>query len=457
MLRSLRTKLLVLWIIFASLLVAVTNFIAFRAALEAQFQQLRQTLMAIATTAALHIDGDLHAQIPLEPTSVALPSYRSLVQQLRAIRDAHPTIRYVYTLAPSDTPGVWPYVLDAEERRTSFPGEQYRASRYPAMMEGLRGPSADPEITVDEWGTLLSGYAPIKASDGRAVGVLGIDMSGEQVMETQAALRRWRIAIILIGLCMAVIFGARLAQWFSRPIRLLVQGTQRIGEGDLQYRVPITSQDEVGLLAASFNRMTQQLADSLQRLKDHVFATLQSLAAALEAKDVHTRGHSERVTFYAERLARHMGLTAEEIELVGQFGRLHDIGKIGVKEEILLKPAKLTAEEFEHIKRHPDLGYKILVPLKPPQLALQIVRHHHERQDGGGYPDRLPGVDIPMAVAIVTVADAFDGMTAHRPYRPTPMTFAEAVEELRRCTGTQFHPKAVEAMVEVLRSDGKLS
>jgi HAMP domain-containing protein len=325
------------------------------------------------------------------------------------------------------------------------------------MIAGQQGPSADPKITVDEWGALLSGYAPIKASDGRTVGVLGIDMSGEQVMSTQAALRQWRIAILGIGICMTVIFGVRIAHWFFQPIGQLVQGTRRIGEGDLAYRVPIPSTDEVGALARAFNHMAQQLADSLQQLKDHVLATLQSLAAALEAKDVHTRGHSERVTFYAERLARHMGLPDEQIELIGQFSRLHDIGKIGIKEAILLKPAKLTAEEFDHIKRHPDLGYKILLPLKPPQLALHIVRHHHERQDGAGYPDRLKTDDIPLAVAIVTVADAFDGMTAFRPYRTQPMTFQEAVEELQRCSGTQFHPKAVEAMIDLLRADGKLS
>ncbi len=456
MLRSLRTKLLVLWILFATLLVAVTNFIAFCAAVEAQFQQLRQTLTAIATTAALQVDGDLHGRIPLDPTSVTLPDYQTLVTQLRTIRDAHPTIRYVYTLVPSETPGVWRYVGDAEERRISFPGERYEAARYPSMIAGLQGPSADPNITMDEWGALLSGYAPIKDASGRVVGVLGIDMSGEHVLRTQAEIRRWRFVILVLGLCMAVIFGARLAQWFSRPIRLLVQGTQRIGEGDLQYRVPIMSKDEVGVLAQSFNQMAQRLADSLQRLKDHVFATLQSLAAALEAKDLHTRGHSERVTFYATKIARHMGLPAEEVELISQFSRMHDIGKIGIKEDILNKPAKLTPEEFDHIKRHSDLGYKILVPLKPPSLALEIVRHHHERQDGGGYPDRIAGEQIPLAVAIVTVADAFDGMTAFRPYRPQPMTFQEAVEELRRCTGTQFHPKAVEAMIEVLRKDGKL-
>lgn len=456
MLWGLRTKLLVLWVLFAVLLVGVTNLIAFQTAFDAQFKQLRQTLMAIATTAALQIDGDLHAQVPLHPASVTLPTYQGIAARLRAVRDAHPTIRYVYTLAPSETPGIWQYVADAEGRRTSFPGERYEASRYPAMIAGLRGPSADPKMTVDEWGALLSGYAPIKASDGRAVGVLAIDMSGQEVLRTQETLRHWRLMIIVLGLCMAVIFGARLAQWFSRPIRLLVQGAQRLGEGDLQYRVPIASHDEVGLLATSFNRMASQLAESLQRLKDHVFATLQSLTAALEAKDVYTRGHSERVSFYAMRMARHMNLPAEQVDIISQFSRLHDIGKIGIKEGILTKPGKLTPEEFDQIKQHPEIGYKILVPLNPPPVALEIVRHHHERQDGAGYPDQIAGANIPMAVAIVTVADAFDGMTGYRPYRTTPLVFSEAAAELRRCSGTQFHPAPVDALLEILQEEGKL-
>jgi putative nucleotidyltransferase with HDIG domain len=456
-LRSLRAKLIVFWVAFAALLVLLTNLVAFRTALDAQFKQLQQTLLAIASTSALSVDGDLHKQIPLQSWSTNLPAYQLLAAQLRAIRDTNPGIRYVYTMAPTGTPGRWSYVVDAEEHKPSMPGDPYDVTRYPAMAAGLSGPSVDPELTIDEWGVLLSGYAPIKDRAGHTVGIIGIDMSGEQVYRTQAALRQWRLAVLVVGLFAVLLLGWLIAHWISRPLKDLVRGTQRIGQGDLSYRVPVRSRDEVGALAESFNRMAGRLSETLEQLRGHVISTLQALAKALEAKDLYTRGHSSRVQHYAVKIAQQLRLPSEEVELVREMSLLHDVGKIGVKEEILNKPATLTPEEFEEIKRHPEIGYRILEPLKLQKAALDIVRHHHERLNGQGYPMGLKEGEIPLVVGIVTAADCFDAMTGHRPYRPTPKTFPEAVEELRRCSGTQFMPVVVEALAEVLRQEGKLS
>ena len=453
---GLRVKLLVLWILFAGLLVAVTNTIGFRTALDAQFQQLRQTLTAIAATGALQIDGDLHATIPPQPSSTQLPAYQQLVTHLRAIRNANPTIRYVYTMVPSETPGQWHYVGDAEEDKTSLPGDVCDVKRYPAMAAGLQGPSADPLITMDEWGPLLSGYAPIRTLDGRAAGVLGIDMSGHTVVRTQEAVRRWRLAVLGLSLVMVGVLGFVVAHWISRPIQALVRATQRIGQGDFAYRVPVRSQDEVGVLAQGFNRMAELLSASLTQLQEHVLSTIQSLSMAIEAKDRYTRGHSARVQHYAVKIAVRLSLPAQQIDLIQKFSLLHDVGKIGIREEILLKPGKLTPEEFDAIKRHPEVGHKILAPLKLPQEALDIVRYHHERLDGRGYPAGLKEQDIPLVVAVVSAADAFDAMTGHRPYRQTPLAFGEALAELQRCAGTQFRADVVEALAEVLRQEGKV-
>lgn len=455
-LRTLRAKLIVCWVAFAAALVVATNLIAFRTALDAQFRQLQQTLMAVASTAALAIDGDLHEGIPPHPSSTELPAYRSLVERLRAIRDANPAIRYVYTMVPSDIPGRWHYLGDAEEHETSFPGEPYDVTRYPDMAAGLQGPSVDPRLTVDEWGVLLSAYAPIRTRDGRPVGIVGIDMSGEHVLRTQAALRRWRLAVLAIGLLAVTSLGFLLGGWLSRPLQELVHGTQRIGQGDFDYRVPIRSGDEVGRLAQSFNHMAAMLSEALAQLREHVVSTLQTLSKAIEAKDLYTRGHSARVQHYAVKIAHQMGLPQDHVEVIREMSLLHDVGKIGVKEEILNKPSKLTPEEFEHIKRHPDLGYKILEPLKLPKEALDIIWCHHERLNGQGYPRGLREDQIPLAVGIVSVADSFDAMTGHRPYRPTPMTFAEAMDELRRHSGSHFMPTVVEALAALLQQEGKL-
>ncbi len=142
-----------------------------------------------------------------------------------------------------------------------------------------------------------------------------------------------------------------------------------------------------------------------------------SLAEALEAKDFYTRGHSDRVSSLAVEIGRRLGASESDIEAMRRGGLLHDIGKIAVKESILLKPGKLTDEEMAHIRMHPARGYDICAPLKSLEPCLPIIRSHHERQDGQGYPDGLKGEEIPMVARITAVADAFDAMTTDRPYR----------------------------------------
>ena len=324
------------------------------------------------------------------------------------------------------------------------------------MAQGLLGSSADETLTSDEWGVLLSGYAPIRTHDGRAVAILGVDMSGEHVVELQNVVRRAGLCVLGIALLVVLLLGIQIARWISRPIQHLVIGTRRIGDGDLAYRVPIESEDEVGALARSFNQMAERLSASVTQLREHVLSTLEVVLHALEAKDRHTRGHSARVQHYAVKIAKQMGLPPDQLEMINEMSVLHDVGKIGIKESVLGKAGRLTVEEFEEIKRHPELGHRILSPLKLPKEALDIVLHHHERVNGLGYPAGLKGGEIPVMVGIVSVADAFDAMTGYRPYRPVPMTMPEAVAELRHCVGTQFMPQVVEALVQVLASEGHL-
>jgi HD-GYP domain-containing protein (c-di-GMP phosphodiesterase class II) len=166
-------------------------------------------------------------------------------------------------------------------------------------------------------------------------------------------------------------------------------------------------------------------------------------------KDPYTRGHSVRVSHYAVLIAREMGLSGELLRRIELGGHVHDIGKIGVREEVLNKAGKLTNEEYQHIMTHPMVGWKILAPLlgDTPE-ALNIVRSHHERFDGRGIPDRLVGTEIPLEARIVAAADCFDAMTSDRPYRPA-LSIEDAIAEIVRCGGTQFDPSVVDA---VLRS-----
>jgi len=179
------------------------------------------------------------------------------------------------------------------------------------------------------------------------------------------------------------------------------------------------------------------------------YETIRSLAQALEARDAYTRGHSERVTRYALATAEALGLPARARRIIRYAGLLHDIGKIGISDSILNKSLSLTEQEWRAIRSHPLFGDTILEPLKFLSDAQHIVLHHHERWDGSGYPDGLRGEQIPIEARVVAVADAYDAMTSHRPYRRA-MAHGQALAELRQAAGVQFDPRVVEAFLSVI-------
>jgi putative two-component system response regulator len=183
---------------------------------------------------------------------------------------------------------------------------------------------------------------------------------------------------------------------------------------------------------------------------------VQMLVHALEAKDAYTSGHSSRVSRYAMNTSVPLGFTDDALEHIRLGGELHDIGKIGTREAILNKPGPLTSQEFQHIKEHSALGERILAPfLAQSPIVLRIVRSHHERIDGSGFPDALRGDQIPLEARIVAVVDAFDAMTTNRAYRPQ-LPIPQAVNELRRCAGVHFDAQVVEAFLGAHGNGSKL-
>jgi putative nucleotidyltransferase with HDIG domain len=188
-----------------------------------------------------------------------------------------------------------------------------------------------------------------------------------------------------------------------------------------------------------------------ENLVSNFYGILKSLVSALEAKDPYTRSHSERVTRYAIAIARQMSCSETQIESLRTVGFLHDIGKIGIADKILNKPATLTPEEYELIKRHPVIGESIVLELGLNREQRSIIRHHHERWDGRGYPDGLAGEEVPLLARIVSVADAFDSMTSLRAYRAS-MSRAAAIDELHAHAGKQFDQRVVLAFLESLRT-----
>ena len=188
-----------------------------------------------------------------------------------------------------------------------------------------------------------------------------------------------------------------------------------------------------------------------RRNKQSLINGVQTLVQALEAKDAYTSGHSGRVSRYAVKTAVQLGYTGEPLEQIRLGGELHDIGKIGTREAVLNKPGTLSPEEFEHIKDHTTLGERILAPFfNESPMVLRIVRSHHERMDGRGFPDGTVGEAIPAEARIVAVVDAFDAMTTNRAYRPS-RTPAEAMAELRCCVHTHFDAEVVDAFERAFR------
>ena len=190
-------------------------------------------------------------------------------------------------------------------------------------------------------------------------------------------------------------------------------------------------------------------------LQDNYIRTVMALTSAIDAKDHYTKSHSEHVCQYAVSIARELGLSEKQIEDIREACRLHDLGKIGVPDDILTKTGKLTPEEWAQIKLHSIKSADILRPLTFLNGVIEIVEQHHERYDGKGYPFGLKGEDIIIGARILAICDSFDAMTTDRPYRKA-LSFEESVAELKKCSGTQFDPQVVEAFLRVLENTPKI-
>ena len=210
---------------------------------------------------------------------------------------------------------------------------------------------------------------------------------------------------------------------------------------------------ELVTLQNQLNFEVQKKTEENRLLLVHV---VESLAAAIDTKDLYTRGHSGRVAEYAKRIAARAGYSQFRQDEVYMMGLLHDVGKIGVPNDIINKPSSLTEDEFAKIKEHPGMGAKILENIKEdPELTI-AARYHHERFDGKGYPDGLSGFDIPEVARIIAVADSYDAMSSDRSYRKS-LSQEEIISELTKGKGTQFDPKFADIMISIMKEDEERS
>ena len=204
------------------------------------------------------------------------------------------------------------------------------------------------------------------------------------------------------------------------------------------------------LLAKRIEESTRNLARLYEDLRSTYMRTIRALAQAIDARDHYTHSHSENVSKYSVALARELGFAVKDIEIMRDAAELHDIGKIGISDLILLKPSSLTQEEWLEIKKHPQTGAQILEPLTFLSEVIELVRQHHEHFDGSGYPGGKKGPDILQGARILHVADAYDAMVSARSYRKVPLSKEQAIAELKRNSGTQFDPQVVEAFLKLM-------
>ena len=199
-------------------------------------------------------------------------------------------------------------------------------------------------------------------------------------------------------------------------------------------------------------QINKELSDTYEKLEEAYMESIETLRHTVDAKDPYTRGHSDRVSEISVLIGEKLGLSEQDLRTLRIGGLFHDIGKIGIPDSILLKDAKLSDDEYSQIKNHPTIGAHILQNASIFQDILPIVKHHHERYDGNGYPGRLKGNDIPYFARIAAVADTFDAMTSKRSYRDSlPLDIVKA--EIEKCSGTQFDPEIAKVFLDILNND----
>lgn len=262
---------------------------------------------------------------------------------------------------------------------------------------------------------------------------------------------------VSIALVLAIIVAVLFASGIARPIRLLADRTAEIANGNYQQRVELKTHNEIGELAQNFNVMSASVEKAVEQLKkaaheNHLLFinSVRMLAAAIDAKDPYTRGHSERVARYSIAIGKNLSLSQKDMLNLRISALLHDVGKIGIDDRILRKPGALSDEEFEFMKQHPAKGAAIMSGVAQLIDIIPGMKYHHEKWSGGGYPDNLEGEQIPMQARIVAIADTFDAMTTNRPYQKA-MELGYVVEKIKSFAGTRFDPKVVDAFVNAVK------
>jgi len=292
---------------------------------------------------------------------------------------------------------------------------------------------------------------PWEARGGEDLGLMGTALAKNVLVDASLPSVIRIGGLIVTAIAFIVLIGFSLSALITRPITSLMHASQAVTDGDLSIKVRRETNDEIGVLAESFNKMVSSLNQSHQRMVETYDKTLEGWAKALELKDKETSGHTLRVTELTVALARILNLGEDQIEHIRRGAMLHDIGKMGIPDQILLKPGPLDEKEWKQMRAHPAYAHEMLKDIPFLEPALEIPYSHHERWDGKGYPRQLKGEEIPLSARLFAIVDAWDALTSDRPYHHG-LNEEKALQEIRAGGGSQFDPSLVEIFCQYIQT-----
>ncbi|MDX1503635.1 MAG: HD domain-containing phosphohydrolase [Thermoanaerobaculia bacterium] len=339
-----------------------------------------------------------------------------------------------------DPDAAYVYVLDHEGRVAYHPDTQRIGEPAPAddNPEGLR---------------LLEAQAPVIV-EGTLVGTARVGLSAAFVDRAARATARGLLVRLGLGTLLGLAGVLLLTELHVRRIERLEGAVDQLARGDLGAAAEVRGRDELARLAGGFNGMVAELRAARREIERGVTETVSALACTLEVNDPYTRGHCERVARATRAVAERLGVAGDRLRDAELAAVLHDIGKVGVRTEVLTKRSRLTESEAAEMRQHAELGARILESVSFLEPVARYVRYHHEDWDGSGYPEGLAGEAIPLAARIIHVVDAYDAMTSSRPYRRA-LAHEEAMRRIVADRGRQFDPRVVDVAVE-LAAEGAL-
>jgi HD-GYP domain-containing protein (c-di-GMP phosphodiesterase class II) len=356
------------------------------------------------------------------------------------------------------------HIVAHPDSRQFVPGADARTgsavvNQVLGLPKGLRTTETLRRFTTQENGRqaeMVGTYSTIPDLNWAVVAQRSLDKAREDAGVTE--LNAQALKFVLVVTFAALILGYLFAVGISTPIRALAASTRAISRGDFRQRTPVQGAAEISELAETFNSMAGDIEQFVEQLKqaatenhDLFLGSIRMLAAAIDEKDPYTRGHSGRVAKFAVIVGQQLGLPAPELDKIRISALLHDVGKIGVDDNVLKKPGKLTPEEFDLMKQHPLKGANIMRPVAQLKEMLPGIELHHEHVDGAGYPHGLRGDAIPMMARIIAVVDTLDAMTTNRPYQ-TAMDLEFAMNKILALAGTKFDPAVVDALDRAVRA-----